>query len=930
MAETSISGIEYTIKGSTGKAKTSVDKLTSSLKSLRSALRSSSTSKLTKDLDDIDKSAKKTSTTFGKLTKSIGRITFYRSIRAALRYISEGFKEGLENAYQFSKITGYELAGTMDRLSSAGLKMKNQLGSAFGGLIMAAEPILLQLIALVTRAANALAQFMAIIGGKSTYLKAIDTVKKYGEAVGGAGQAAKEAMRYLAPFDELNRLPDDNSGSGGGGSSVPDYSAMFEETPVSQALQDFATSFKLSVSDVLFDWSDLTGEQIAEKALAGLFALTGAGVGFILGGVPGAIVGSLIGLALGLVADSFTFDHDGVLSKGEIADSLQYVLAALAGGVIGFVVGGPAGALIGASVGLGLTLLADAFDFKAGSENKNTFWKDNLVAAMTTIAGGVIGFMVGGPLGALIGATIGLGINLVLEGMKPNAGGERSGFQDELASAMETMTGGLIGFVVGGPFGAILGMTLTVGLHMLLKGSISEFINEKIVAPMVSGYNEFIEEHPKVAAFLGLEPYEFAGTTINENGFSGSDGKIPIDVEITSVTDNVPKEDRILRDWGISADDWKDEIPESDKVISLTGHFTKGEDDIPTDQKTVGITGKFTIGQDAIPEKQKTMMSIAKFTSKQTAFTGNWAVNGNPMFGAIAKFTHKQTAFTGAWSVNGNPMFGSVAKFTSKQQAFTGAWSQNGAPIFGSIAKFNQKQTAFTGTWSQNGNPIFGSIAKFTAKQQAFTGDWSVNGAPMFGSIAKFTTSQNGLSYTPSFNSVAYLDDWENGLNYKPRIEVDAYIDNMYDSNGYKYNAGGGIFSGGQWHDIAGYASGGSPKSSQLFYARENGAPELVGTIGNQTAVLNNGQIVESVAFGVQKAIAGIRFHLTGMSSVQPTQTESGMDEESIYRAMVRALNDADVFPDTIDLDGDVVYRKMVNRNRQERMRLGVNPMMTA
>ena len=69
---------------------------------------------------------------------------------------------------------------------------------------------------------------------------------------------------------------------------------------------------------------------------------------------------------------------------------------------------------------------------------------------------------------------------------------------------------------------------------------------------------------------------------------------------------------------------------------------------------------------------------------------------------------------------------------------------------------------------------------------------------------------------------------------------------------------------------------------------------------------------------------------MTGLSSAPPVSAESEVSEESIYRAMLRALNDSDVFPDEIDLDGDVVYRKMVNRNRQERMRLGVNPMMTA
>ena len=49
----------------------------------------------------------------------------------------------------------------------------------------------------------------------------------------------------------------------------------------------------------------------------------------------------------------------------------------------------------------------------------------------------------------------------------------------------------------------------------------------------------------------------------------------------------------------------------------------------------------------------------------------------------------------------------------------------------------------------------------------------------------------------------------------------------------------------------------------QLFVAREAG-PELVGTLGGHTAVMNNDQIVSSVSAGVARAISNIRFYLAG------------------------------------------------------------------
>ena len=67
-------------------------------------------------------------------------------------------------------------------------------------------------------------------------------------------------------------------------------------------------------------------------------------------------------------------------------------------------------------------------------------------------------------------------------------------------------------------------------------------------------------------------------------------------------------------------------------------------------------------------------------------------------------------------------------------------------------------------------------------------------------------------------------------------------------------NASGGIYSNGTWKPVQQYASGGVPDMGQYFIARESG-PELVGTIGGHTAVMNNDQIVASVSNGVYNAV---------------------------------------------------------------------------
>lgn len=66
--------------------------------------------------------------------------------------------------------------------------------------------------------------------------------------------------------------------------------------------------------------------------------------------------------------------------------------------------------------------------------------------------------------------------------------------------------------------------------------------------------------------------------------------------------------------------------------------------------------------------------------------------------------------------------------------------------------------------------------------------------------------------------------------------------------------ANGGVFSGGSWKPVKKYAVGGLPNMGQMFVAREAG-PELVGTLGGHTAVMNNDQIVSSVSVGVAQAV---------------------------------------------------------------------------
>ena len=91
------------------------------------------------------------------------------------------------------------------------------------------------------------------------------------------------------------------------------------------------------------------------------------------------------------------------------------------------------------------------------------------------------------------------------------------------------------------------------------------------------------------------------------------------------------------------------------------------------------------------------------------------------------------------------------------------------------------------------------------------------------------------------------------------------------------------------WHNITKYALGTeNAPAGQLFIAREAG-PELVGTIGGHTSVVNNDQIVASVSDGVARAVRSVIG--TNGSNVNVTFKVEG-DPNGIFRVTQQKANE--------------------------------------
>ena len=188
----------------------------------------------------------------GKLFSKIKSVIMYRAIRSAIRMVTDGFKEGTQNAYQWSKAMGGQFAASMDMLATSSLYLKNSLGAMVTPLINAVAPAIDYIIDKFVALLNVANQVIALLTGAKTWTKAIKYPKEYaaaaGDAAGGAGKLAK-AMTTILAIDELNPLNADKGGGGGGGgggAGALDYSQMFEEQSlaVSSTLESMFDPFK--------------------------------------------------------------------------------------------------------------------------------------------------------------------------------------------------------------------------------------------------------------------------------------------------------------------------------------------------------------------------------------------------------------------------------------------------------------------------------------------------------------------------------------------------------------------------------------------------------------------------------------------------------------------------------------------------------------
>ena len=202
---------------------------------------------------------------------------------------------------------------------------------------------------------------------------------------------------------------------------------------------------------------------------------------------------------------------------------------------------------------------------------------------------------------------------------------------------------------------------------------------------------------------------------------------------------------------------------------------------------------------------------------------------------------------------------------------------------------------------------------KFEATKEKVAGWWS-NVKDWWGDKAvsvksKLSTKANDLSKwwknvkdwwgdkALKIKSIFSMDTLKSGINTLIGWINSKIIDNLNKISLKLPKALGGKTIGFNINHIATFETGGTPKLGQLFYARENGKPELVGRQGNRTKVINNDQIIASTSKGVADAVYNVMTPVLTSLVVAINKMNSG-NGQALY---VEGVSDGDIVRITTD-----------------------------
>lgn len=177
-----------------------------------------------KDLGDaVEEAGNKGESGFSKLLSTLGKMSLrmlaLRAIRGIISSIGEGIKEAASQNASVNE--------TMSKIASSVEFLRDALVAAILPAIKAIEPVLTFLLDAVAEVFNFIGRIIGLLTGQKSVVQARKQFTDFAGSLNETASAAKAALKYLLPIDELNIM--DNSGSG----NVSPGGLHFEDSDVS-------------------------------------------------------------------------------------------------------------------------------------------------------------------------------------------------------------------------------------------------------------------------------------------------------------------------------------------------------------------------------------------------------------------------------------------------------------------------------------------------------------------------------------------------------------------------------------------------------------------------------------------------------------------------------------------------------------------------
>nr|DAO39692.1 MAG TPA: minor tail protein [Caudoviricetes sp.] len=184
-----------------------------------------------KQIEKVGKAAKKSaglmSTLLSRLKGIALSLLIFNWLTKAFNAMVESFRTGIQNMAKYSG----NFNERMSSLKSSIATLNAALGTLAAPIVSMVTPALARLCDWLTKAINAMNQFIALLSGQSTWTRAKQQQVDYAKSLEKTSGVAKKAAGALAAFDDLNVLQKNDSG--GSGSST---AGMYEEVQVSDKM----------------------------------------------------------------------------------------------------------------------------------------------------------------------------------------------------------------------------------------------------------------------------------------------------------------------------------------------------------------------------------------------------------------------------------------------------------------------------------------------------------------------------------------------------------------------------------------------------------------------------------------------------------------------------------------------------------------------